>query len=351
MKTTASVVMLAAMAAAICAAGSPPSPDRPVRHRWVDPAGASCRAPAGPPPAVAPERSIRVPGNDVGVSPTGDIMAYWTLDQGAPVLELARVADGKPLATVKSSGGDVEPPHIAASPLGLVATVSFRRNVTLWDWRAGREYAQYFLPDFQATTVRRVDLSPDGALVAAALSNGIVAVWDRLTQEEFRWLTPNVGEATPVTSLAFSPDSARVAAGRRFGIITIWNVRTGKVTSEWSEGQCTVHDIAWSPDGSHVSTVSSDGNVRKWHVATRALAWSAGDHTSPVTTVAVSPDGRLVASGACDGLVIVRSAVNGAIKGTLSTDIQVVRSVLFSTDGSHVIAVGPRQVDLWPTPK
>jgi len=71
--------------------------------------------------------------------------------------------------------------------------------------------------------------SPDGSLLAGALREGDVVLWEAVTwKERHRFRASDTGW---LFSLAWSPDGSRLATGRLDGQIAIWSSSTWEKTT------------------------------------------------------------------------------------------------------------------------
>lgn len=137
--------------------------------------------------------------------------------------------------------------------------------------------------------------SPDGTLLAAGRSNGMVGIWQVGTGRPLRhFLHDLLGHA--VRAVAFSPDGAYLAAAGG-GHVAVRDMRTGRVV--WKrQHPAELTGVDFGPAGDCVTTACADGALRTWTLRgrlaeTAAVAGSAGGDGE---VRAVSPDGRLVAA-------------------------------------------------------
>ncbi|MET9284161.1 nSTAND1 domain-containing NTPase [Nocardia beijingensis] len=151
-----------------------------------------------------------------------------------------------------------------------------------------------------SAAVRQVAWAPGSQLIAAALADGAVMLYDRAgSQETVSW---PVG-ASGACSVAWSADGAWLASGGADGVVRVWDVAAGSEVACWSEHAGAVHAVAWSPDGARLASGGADGVVRVWDVAagSEVACWS--EHAGAVHAVAWSPDGARLASGGADRTV------------------------------------------------
>jgi WD40 repeat protein len=163
--------------------------------------------------------------------------------------------------------------------------------------------------------------SPDGQFLAAATSEGDVALFDArplwfrrlLTQESDktpiqRDYTAIIGSAFRPRPVAFSQDGTLLAAGAVSGNVVVWDVASGMERFRSPVGG-QIDDLVFSPDGQTLISVGPDallrsttdgGNTRKVDLPPGVKA----------TAIAMSPDGLVLAVGLSTGEIAMFDATN-----------------------------------------
>jgi WD40 repeat protein len=147
-----------------------------------------------------------------------------------------------------------EPPD---NPYHDCQTVSFSDSemtyldggiVYLWDYKSHTE------PRSLHTSGNKMLFSPDRSLLAIALENGDIEIWDAATRKRQLSL---IGHKSRISSFAFSPDSSRLVsadeadiAGR--GRLFLWELDSGNRLHSLVKGttEDEIFQLAFSDDGS-----------------------------------------------------------------------------------------------------
>ncbi len=108
------------------------------------------------------------------------------------------------------------------------------------------------------------------------------------------------------SALAYSPDGSLLAAAASDGVVRIWDVRMGKETARLQGHSGRAWCLAWDHCGKMLASgggeLEQPGEIVLWEVATgRRLLEMAGHH-GPVRGLTFHPDGRLFSAG-WDGTV------------------------------------------------
>ncbi|HZT81324.1 MAG TPA: tetratricopeptide repeat protein, partial [Gemmataceae bacterium] len=304
-----------------------------------------------------------------------------------PARELATLRDHK--VSVRGVG------YLAGGK--LLATLGGDGALILRDPATGAARTTFAVP---ADGLTCVDLTPDGASLAAGFRDGTVKIFDMATKKEkIAWkahqgpvaylvCSPDgrtlatarqadqkgigevklwdaagkeskalLGEVGLVNVLAFSPDGKLLAAGggRLKGEAWLWDVAAGKQRQPLQGHDYNVTAVAFSPDGKRLATASQDDTIRLWDAATgRGLGVLSG-HAGWVLAVAFSPDGKSLASGGLDGTVRLWDVKGKRQRGELRGRAGWVYGVAFAPDGKALAAVSgdplvpaaPGELRLW----
>jgi WD40 repeat protein len=167
----------------------------------------------------------------------------------------------------------------------LLATADGQTTVRLWDPSSAQPELVRILP---GEWPRRVALSPDGQLVAAAIYDSNTArLWDVTTGKAFLALL----HPKRVDAMAFSPDGAHLVTSSADMIVRLWEVATGRELLQFNH-ESAVYGIAFSLDGSLIATRTAAGTVHLWEVTSGKERQVARDGFT--NTLAFSPDGRFL---------------------------------------------------------
>ena len=248
------------------------------------------------------------------------------------------------LATLKNQSSDLLS-SVAFSPDGgLLAAVSARHDVKLWDVAAWQHVATL---EGHASVVDAVAFSPDGGLLASGSTVGTVTLWDVAARQPIATLGGG-GFDRWVLSLAFSPDGALLATGSWDRRVRLWDVASREEVATLEGHRRYVKTVAFSPGGSILASGSSDRSVRLWDVASRqhVATLDAGDRI--IGDVAFSPDGGALAAASGHGRVDLWDVTSEKLVETFAQPAWV-NSIAFSPDGGVLAAASDFWIYLWDT--
>jgi WD40 repeat protein len=161
-------------------------------------------------------------------------------------------------------------------------------------------------------------------------------------------LRSTVQAGSPVLDAQLDPKGRLLAAALEDGRLRVWNVRTGRAVATHRVGGATVRSVSFSRDGKYLLG-AGDAGAAVWST-TRAAGQRHRpfDRPGPLAA-ALSPNGKLVATGDLDGRVRVWRAKTGVLETSLlpATVTSPVTAVAFSPDGTRVVAGNQSHTVVW----
>jgi len=316
-------------------------------------------------------------------------------EPSAMILGVAFSPDGQLLAAVVRN--DPRSRLLPPMPAGLPAHEYTVETVVLWDWKRGKELANFYrgMPYYEA--MLSPSFSPDGKLLALGNMAWELDLDSRDKHLTYGWCrdsraysdqnkmvgpaafapdhktvaTPGImegsvelwaigprgrpsghqatlkGDAEYCLAVAFSPDCKTLAAAMDRSV-QLWDVDGRKLKNVLRGHTDFVRSVVYSRDGKTLVSASSDGTVKLWDVDTGNVRVTLQGHKEGVSSVAISPDDKTVASAGRDAAVKLWDLAGGEEKATLRGHTGWVVSVAFSPDG-RTLASGSADgtVRLW----
>jgi WD40 repeat protein len=304
------------------------------------------------------------------------IAAVYAFVQRDRAIDRARLALSRQFAAQAVAALDVDPERSVALAARAATTAptdeadsALRRAIRTSRLRSIIE---------AGASVNDVDVAADASLVAAAIGNGDVRIWDASTRsaagrfhverapalgvsfsgdgsrilgaseaEAVVWSTAGDGSAPlarfpasdRILSAALSPDGAVAATGHFGGVLRLWRVDTGELERELRPpGRAApITAVAFAHDGRRVAAAAG-ARAAVWAVRGGA-APVAQAHESDVYAVSFSPDGRRLATGDVDGVVRVWRLGTGKAAVLIGHEGKVT-SVAFAPDGRSLVSGG-----------
>ncbi len=269
------------------------------------------------------------------------------------------------LGTVRFRNGGYGLNDAVYSPDGkILATAVNNGRIHLWDAADGKDIG--VLESEKNTSVLSLTFSPDGKTLASA-GMGYdranqeftrlptkLTLWDVATHKprlSFENEHDTFGNQHDFQRLAYSPDGKWLAAGCSESI-RLWDVAAAKEAEPIPLKLNSIAALAFSPDGKTLAWSGVDGgDAALWDVATRKEAHRLGGHKSIVRQLAFSPDGKLLAAGYDDKTIGLWNPATGVEVRRLSGHEAGVASVAFSPDGKTLASAarGAEPIRLWDT--
>jgi len=132
----------------------------------------------------------------------------------------------------------------------------------VYDWRAGKELASVEL----SGRARRVEFSPDGQHLVAAIGNGTAGVY-RFNAGALTPVTALRHGTAPMTSAAWNADGRRIVTTATDQRLCVWTLdfASGAAPERGcKEFSGIVYDAAWGHSGSALAAVDGDATIHVW---------------------------------------------------------------------------------------
>ena len=278
----------------------------------------------------------------------------WVVDPGAAEEVYTTRPGGDGQAAAFGPEGDV------------LFTGGYAGVVRAWDLETDQIVRTYTV---SATSTARyrdwvwsVDVSPDGALLAASGTPRMIRVFDTGSGRVVSTLRfpPGEGPGAPgaADSLAgvtwaveFSPDGALLATASQDGVARLWDPASGDLVAKLEGHDAAVDFVAFDPTGTRLISGSDDGTAQIWDVGSAESLNSLEGQPQGVTSVAWSPDGTLLATASYDATVFLRDATTGEILHRLTGSSGVVLAAKFSPDSRWLASTSDEDgaLRIWDT--
>ena len=230
--------------------------------------------------------------------------------------------------------------HIAYSPDGKQLALATSIGIWLYDTDT---YEPLSLLTGHTDSVRSVEYSADGKILASGSSDGTIRLWDPQATKNIAVLT---GHQNAVTDIAISGDSRKLASiGADEKFVRLWNINTQRHITDLKGKFNAIHSLAFSPNSDIIAAGDFDGTVKllstekKKQIASlvgHKLAPSDITEPGSVLTLAFSPDGETLASGSRDTTIRLWNTKTKYHKVTLTGHSGRVTTVVFSSDGKTI---------------
>jgi WD40 repeat protein len=224
----------------------------------------------------------------------------------------------------------------------LLATALRNRTIKVWDIHAGKELMSLRESRGNAdhfSAIEALAFAPDGKTLGTVGNDRIIRFWSLSTGLETR---PLWRDAKP-TALAFSGDGRMLAIADVNGVISQNDIVSGTTVNHVRGHNNRVRSLAYSPDNKTLATGGDDSAVRLWDASGLTLRTTLKGHTEKIHCLSFAPDGQTLASAGDDGKVKLWDPLMTQERKSLVVSLWPNGAIAFSPDGK-ALAVGDRDL-------
>ena len=244
-----------------------------------------------------------------------------------------------PLAVLRGGSGTVW--GVAFSPDDRMLAMALEEGtIKLWDLDTKTVRATLA---GHGAGVWTAAFSRDGALLATSSDDNSARIWDLKTNRTVKTLQ----SAAAVRTALFDREARELITGDRQGHIRVWDVAKGVEVRGWQHPGA-VYALALSPDGATVASAGTDRVVRLWDTRTGQERLALRGHSGPVYGLAFRPDGKVLASAGWDRSIRLWDPGTGDRLRTLEGHGRDIWRVDFAPDGKTLASAGQDgRVHVW----
>jgi eukaryotic-like serine/threonine-protein kinase len=228
----------------------------------------------------------------------------------------------------------------------LVSGCAQDESLHIWNVATARRQNKVKGPGRGIT--QAVAVSPNGAYIAAADSDGSVSIMDSSTGASVQSFRMAAGDFAK-KSLAYSPDGRFLAGtGEDETQIDIQETQTRHRSAQLTGHTGVVSSVSFSGDGRLLVSASADRTVRIWDVASSKCISVLTGHTDAIFAAVFHPDGKRLASAGRDRSILLWDLASGQEVARLEAHTNYVFSLAFSPDGTSLASgSGDGTVRIW----
>jgi len=260
---------------------------------------------------LGPQESVR----SLAFTPDGTVLAAAGGNTEDFTIRVWNVISGEAIGTLSGHSGIVW--NVAFSPDGqLLASASSDGTAKIWNWRSGDLLKTLNFTD----QVGSISFSPDGQTLAVGglddQKNLKAAIWTFSTST---WeLLLKIPEGVNITAMTYSPNGRLLIGGGASRNVQVWRTSDGTPIFTLNHAHQAL-DAVVSPDNSIAATATcgstlneqcTEGSVWLWDLSTGKLINRLADFPDVVESVVFSADGSLLIAASRDGMIRVYDTTN-----------------------------------------
>lgn len=174
---------------------------------------------------------------------------------------------------------------------------------------------RYSVSPKQPELANAVKFSPDGELLAACFSSGLIRVYKAETGSEVTTLT---GHAKGVNDIAFSPIDSNVLVSCSDDLtVRLWSISKKKCIRILKKHTYHATKVCFSSKGNLLISGAADETLVVWDLTSGKSLKTLAAHSDPVSSLCLTPDDSIIISSSYDGLMRLFDLESGQCLKTL----------------------------------
>jgi serine/threonine protein kinase len=239
------------------------------------------------------------------------------------------VSSAQPLAVLSADAGTAW--AVSFHPQSdLVAMAVEDGSVRLWDWHKNAPQETF---QAHVGVVWGAQFFNDGKLLATAGDDNFLKIWDGTKQEPLKVFE----HPSAVRGLAISSDG-RLFAGDRKGGLHVWSVDSSEPLLQ-AQQTGAIYAVAISSDNKTLATAGSERTIRLWNAETLKQRLTLEGHAGQVYGLSFNASGDRLASAGWDGTIRIWDVSAGKLLHSWAGQSRDLWSIAFSPK-AQTIATG-----------
>lgn len=275
--------------------------------------------------------------------------------------DLVRVwhSDGSP-AGAPLTAHDAEVVSVDLAPSGEIVSEAGDGSVRMWTRGANNVYSAATLfqqaepptKQFFSNLLRHdvnwrwhhsVAFAPNGGMIAVAVLDGALRVFDRDGKTRVEILQAHAGQH--LRTVAFAPAGDVIASAGFDGSLRLWNL-DGSPRGNVQAHTGSAFSVSFAADGKHLATAGADNRVRLWNIDGTKLAELPVGLRERITAVAMASNAPKLAVAGVDRVSVWD--LDGRLRGaTAAAQMGKIASLAVTADGERFATGGLGVVKLW----
>ncbi len=310
--------------------------------------------------------------SQVLLSAGGEVINYWSLDQGSLIdtfkghlkgvtslclnndgsmlasgsrdqtISLWRLPEGNLIANLSRNNSSVWSLAMT-DDLKVIASAGYR-EVRLWKYPPGT--LDQVLEGHQREVQKLIISHDENLLISAGGSNDNTVRVYTLPDGEEKYTFK--GHTKGIWDLVINPDDTIVASAGKDAQIKLWSLIDGQEITTLTGHQQPIWCLKISTDGNTLVSASEDKTVKVWCLQKNELKYDLTDNDSAIVSIDISHDSQLLATGSTDGIVKLWNLSNGELVNTLTGHQKSISVVKFSPNGNTLVSASADcTIKLW----